>query len=175
VMARPNLSWRSKLLVLSLELLARVARVLAARELEKSQELKAVVERKQTGGTIPAVVSFPMRSLRSTGGASVSTSTLGKFSPRSLRSSLRTQRSKAFKPQSAPSRREERKELFPRRRGLGIPKGRGGRKPYFHIIGRREGKEDSRFWIGKRLLDRSFRERGHNLKSGCVRVQPIVG
>src|SRR4029077_3955166 len=51
-----------------------------------SQKLRAKSWfRKQTGGTIPAAVSFPIRSSRSAGGAGVSTSTLGKFPPRALR------------------------------------------------------------------------------------------
>src|ERR1700692_120138 len=62
VMARPNLSWRSKFLALSFRRL--VPTTLTAIELKaKSQEQKADFrKRKQTGGTIPAAVSFPMRS-----------------------------------------------------------------------------------------------------------------
>jgi hypothetical protein len=59
VMARPNLSCKNKLLAPSAK--------------------KLVLERKQTGGTVPAAVSFPIRPLRSAGGAGVSTSTLGKI------------------------------------------------------------------------------------------------
>jgi len=55
---------------------------------------------KQTGGTTPAAVSFPMRSLRIAGGTGVPTSTLGKV-----------------------WRERPRPRSFPRHHSLGMPEG----------------------------------------------------
>src|SRR5258706_7644822 len=140
VMGRPNLSVRGTVisrwsLVVSRWSLARIIYG-SGRRLSTNDWFW----KRDAGGNIPAGASFPMHSSRSAGGASVSARTLGLILLANFAFPWRTLRSKAFNREERENHAKGARKNIPRRHGLGMPEGRGGRKLASHYRACRKKK-----------------------------------
>src|SRR5258706_6604810 len=174
VMGRPNLSVRGTVisrwsLVVSRWSLARIIYG-SGRRLSTNDWFW----KRDAGGNIPAGASFPMRSSRSAGGASVSARTLGLIPFATFAFPWRTLRSKAFNREERENHAKgARKNILAAMAWVCPKAGAVGNSLLIIELGGR--KKVSRFWSPEGLFNCRFGEWRHDLVSSGVGMQAVFG